>query len=141
MIKSVKLSVSRRVARSVTGLLCLLSLTCAPSAMAGGAKQDFTLHNNTGFVIHKLFTSPTTTNDWEEDALGRDRLPNGQSAHITFAPRQDADKWDLKVEDPDGKNYEWHNLDLSRISDLTLHWDKDANKGTDDEKMKETVVR
>ncbi|PYS76988.1 MAG: hypothetical protein DMF67_04430 [Acidobacteria bacterium] len=85
-------------------------------------KQDFTLVNQTGVEIHKVFISPHDSNDWEEDILGRDTLPNGESVDIKFHRNEKAANWDLRVEDSQGHALEWENLNLLEISKVTLHY-------------------
>jgi hypothetical protein len=95
-----------------------------------GASQDFTLVNETGVEIHKVFISPHDSNDWEEDILGRDTLPTGQSVDIKFNRTEKAANWDLRVEDSQGNAIEWENLNLLKISKLTLHY-KDGKATAD----------
>ena len=92
------------------------------------AAQDFTLHNKTGVVIDKLFVSPSDKEEWGEDILGQDTLGDGQSVEIKFHPKEKAPKWDLKVQDSSGNSIEWHDLNLTEISEVTLHYDN--GKGT-----------
>ena len=101
--------------------LCALSLLLAPAAFAQG-KQDFTLHNQTGVEIHELYVSPHSSDDWEEDILGEDTLPNGESVDIHFSRKEHAKLWDLKVVDKEGNSITWENLNLLEISDVTLHY-------------------
>jgi activator of HSP90 ATPase len=98
----------------------------APSNAANateGGKQDFTLVNSTGVEINKVFISPHDKDDWEEDILGRDTLPNGQTVDIKFHRDEPAAMWDLRVEDTKGNSIEWENLDLLKISKVTLHYE------------------
>ena len=98
----------------------------ASTSQAGA--QDFTLVNQTGVEIDKVFISPEDKDDWEEDILGKDTLPSGQSVDIKFHRDETAAEWDLKVEDKQGNSIEWHDLNLLKISKVTLHY-KDG-KGT-----------
>lgn len=98
-----------------------ISLLLVPAAFAQG-KQDFTLHNNTGVEIHKLFISPHSTDVWEEDILGRDTLADGETVDITFHRTEKAKMWDLRIEDKAGTAIEWENLNLLEISEVTLHY-------------------
>jgi hypothetical protein len=100
------------------------------SAATAGAAQDFTLVNETGVEIDKVFISPKDKDDWEEDVLGKDTLPTGQSVDIKFHREETSAEWDLKIEDKQGNSIEWHDLDLLKISKVTLHY-KDG-KGTAD---------
>lgn len=112
---------------AVIGVLALF-LTATAFALPG--KQDFVLHNETGVEIHELYVSPTTTDDWEEDVLGVDTLPDGESVKVTFEDREKRSKWDLKVVDSKGHSIEWEALNLLEISEVTLHY-KDGKAWAD----------
>jgi hypothetical protein len=90
----------------------------AGRALAGD--QDFTLVNQTGVEIHEIYISSAATDDWEEDVLDLDTLPDGSSVTIQFSPGEDATYWDLKVVDGDGGELVWQRLNLKEISTLTL---------------------
>ena len=93
-------------------------------AFAGS--QDFTLVNKTGFDIHSVFVSPHSTNEWEEDILGREVLENGQAVEIKFERSDKTKNWDLKVVDKEGKGYIWQSLNLLEVSKVTVQF-KDGN--------------
>ncbi|MDT5159529.1 MAG: hypothetical protein QOH51_3886 [Acidobacteriota bacterium] len=99
--------------------------TNANSAADQSGKQDFTLVNKTGVEIDKVYISPHDKDDWEEDILGQDTLPDGQSVDIKFHRDEKAAQWDLRIEDKQGHAIEWENLNLLEISKVTLHY-KDA---------------
>lgn len=99
--------------------LALLLGTAAPSAIAG--EQDFTLRNRTGIEIHELYVAPTKSDEWEEDILGRDTLPDDEDVEITFSRKEKAKNWDIKVVDGEGTSVEWHKLNLKEISRVTLY--------------------
>lgn len=101
--------------------LCALSLMLAAMASAAG-KQDFTLHNDTGVTITKLYISAHDVDKWEENILGKDTLADGEQLDITFDPKEAADKWDLRVEDAAGTGIVWNDLDLSQLTDIILHY-------------------
>ena len=82
--------------------------------------QDFTVINKTGVEINALYVSPADKKDWGEDILGQDTLAAGGSADIEFDPEEEAEKWDLRVEDKEGNSIEWSDLDLTEISKVTL---------------------
>ena len=111
---------SRR-AKLIAGVAAL-SLLLASTALAFQGKQDFTLINKTGVEIHELYVSPHTTDNWEEDVLGTDTLPSGQSVTIKFAPKEKAKLWDLKIVDGEGNSIEWESLNLLEISEVTLYY-------------------
>ena len=112
--------------------LCLVASLIAASAEHG--KQDFTLHNETGVEIHSLYVSPHDSDDWQDDILGQETLPNGESVKVTFDNREKQAKWDLKVTDKNGNALEWENLDLTKITNVTIHWDAKQKKGWADVK-------
>lgn len=95
----------------------------APAAATQGAAQDFTVDNKTGVEINGLYISPHDADDWEEDILGRDTLPSGQSLEIKFNRSETAEMWDLRIEDKQGNAIEWENLNLLKISKATLYYE------------------
>ena len=97
---------------------------------SSAAEQDFTLVNETGVEIDKVFISPHDADDWEEDILGKDTLPTGQSVDVKFSREETAAQWDLRIEDKEGNGIEWENLDLLKISKLTLNYDAASKKAT-----------
>ena len=109
--------------------LAVIALFVTASALARTGKQDFMLHNQTGVEVHSLYVSPHSTDDWEEDVLGVDTLPSGESVKITFDDRDKHVHWDLKVTDKDGNSLEWYDLNLVEIEEVTLHWDAAKGKG------------
>jgi hypothetical protein len=102
--------------------LSLITMLLGATAIAQEGKPTFAVHNATGVEIHELFVSPHSSNDWENDVLGRDTLPDGESVKIKFNDRQKNVKWDLKVTDGKGHSIEWESLDLSKITEVTLHY-------------------
>jgi hypothetical protein len=111
------------VKTKIQKLVAVMAVTLLVASLAAAqGKQDFTLHNNTGVEIHKLFISPHDTNEWEEDILGKDTLADGDSLEINFSRKETAKMWDLKIVDKEGTSIEWENLNLLEISEVTLHF-------------------
>jgi hypothetical protein len=109
--------------------LAVVASFVTAAAFARSGKQDFVLHNKTGVEIHSVYVSPHSADDWEDDVLGKDTLPNGESVKITFDDRDKHVHWDLKVTDKDGNALEWYDLNLIEIEEVTLHWDAAKGKG------------
>lgn len=105
---------------SAAGLGLMLAM---PFMSAHAGDQDFVLHNETGVDIQELYVSPSSKSDWEEDILGVDVLPDGDSVEISFSRDEDAELWDLKVTDSAGGSLLWGRLNLLEISELTLRFD------------------
>ena len=102
--------------------LGVITVFLAATAFARAGKQDFILHNATGVEIHELYVSPHDSDDWQDDVLGKDTLPDGESVKITFDDHEKAVKWDLKIVDGKGTSIEWENLDLTKIAEVTIHF-------------------
>jgi hypothetical protein len=84
--------------------------------------QDFTLVNKTGVEIYAVYVSPHDADEWGEDILGRDTLPNNESVLIKFSRKEKAKNWDLRIEDKKGDSIEWENFDLLEISTIKLYY-------------------
>jgi hypothetical protein len=110
--------------------LSAIALFLTASSFARPGKQDFVLHNDTGVEIHELYVSPHSSGDWENDILGRDTLAASESVKIVFEDQKKEGKWDLKVVDGNKHSIEWDNLDLAKISEVTLHY-KDGKAWAD----------
>src|SRR5687768_4075181 len=91
----------------------------ATNAQAG---QDFTLVNKTGVEIYALYVTPHNADEWGDDILGVDTLAAGKTLDITFARKEKAKYWDLRIEDEEGNFIEWENLNLLQIDTLTLFY-------------------
>jgi hypothetical protein len=106
----------------------LIGLVIPGGAALAEGKQDFTLVNQTGYRIDKVFVSPTASDDWESDVLGRDVLDDGESVDITFHRDTPGCKWDLKVVyADDGSSAVWTGFDICSINKIHIHY----NKSTD----------
>ena len=113
-----------------TLLLLSMFFVLLASAAAFAGAQDFVLVNKTGVEINAVYVSPSKRNDWEEDILGDDTLPDGESVEITFDRGENASMWDLRIEDSDGNSIEWENIPLKKVSEVTLKYNKKTGEGT-----------
>jgi hypothetical protein len=111
-------------------LLVILGL--APSVVRAESALDFTLVNDTGYTIDKVFVSPSKQEKWGADVMGPDdQVPDGKSVHIHFNRAAEKEtKWDLKIEFTDGEYRYWTDLDLSTISEITIHYKNDHATAT-----------
>ena len=94
------------------------------AAPAAAGEQDFTILNNTGYPIERVYVSASAKDDWEEDVLGRDTLPNGERTKIRFDRDEDACLWDLKVVYEDEESAEWQGINLCKVSVVALSYDR-----------------
>ena len=94
------------------------------AALAG--QQDFTVVNKTGYPLKHMYVSEANNNSWDEDVLGRDVLNDGEYFELEFAKGEKTCKWDMKVVYDDGESAVWEDLNLCKISKLTLKWNKNT---------------
>jgi hypothetical protein len=110
------------------GFLGLATMLSA-QAQAAEAKQDFELVNKTGYEIKHVYVSPTKTDDWEEDVLGKDTLDDGDSWEIKFKRAEKTCNWDLKVVySDDDSSAVWGNVDLCTIEKITIRYNRKSDK-------------
>ena len=103
----------------------------APMAAAQNEGLDFDIKNATGYEIKEVLISPSNGQDWhdEDDVLKGRPFPDGATLHISFSPRATAEHWDIRVTYSIDNTYkEFDNLNLTKISKVTLYWDADAGK-------------
>ncbi len=86
------------------------------------AAQDFTLVNKTGVEIYALYVTPHDADQWGDDILGVDTMPDGNTLDIKFSRKEKAELWDLRIEDKDGAFLEWENLNLLATDAVTLYY-------------------
>ena len=102
--------------------VAMLAVVVAPS-LSAQSKLDFTLANKTGLTIDYVYVSPTNSDEWGDDVMGRDVLKHGDSVDIVFSRSEKSCMWDLKVKDEDGDEVEWTNLDLCTAAHITLNYE------------------
>ena len=82
--------------------------------------QNFVMRNNTGQTIMRVFVSPVTSNNWEEDVLGSNVLPDRETLRINFNRSEDECNWDIKVNLADGTSREQRNVNLCRTAEVEV---------------------
>src|SRR5690606_38708621 len=95
------------------------ALTIAPEALA--AQQDFTVINQTGFVVVTLNVSRSSETRWGPDILGQEVLANGEEAQVTFDMGENDCLWDIRVTYDDGDTGDWRATNLCETSTITLN--------------------
>lgn len=103
----------------VGGLLLLL--TVFQPVFAG--EQDFQLYNRTGVDIYSVFISPTGVDEWEEDVMEADMLLHGADIEINFDSDEEAEFWDIRVEDREGNALVWKKINLLEAYEVILEPD------------------
>ena len=108
--------------------MALVLAAAAWTAPAQAGTQDFTVLNNTGYPIEQLHVSASAKDEWEEDVLGADTLPDGERTRIRFTSDEDACLWDLKVTYEDGETAAWQGIDLCEVSVVALSYDDESGR-------------
>ena len=110
-----------KIAKTIFSLGIVIGTTIASLSGFAASIQDFTLVNNTGWTVFKVFVSETTNKSWEQDVLGKGVLIDGASKPITFKGyAKNVCKFDIKVEDRDKKSWVINNVDLCATSTVTI---------------------
>ena len=97
----------------LSGALLAAALLATP-ALAG--RQDFTLVNSSGHVIVRLNVSPSSSNRWGPDLLGREVLANGEEASVTFDNEEGHCLYDIRVTYDDGTANDERGVNLCEVS-------------------------
>lgn len=100
------------------------SLLCFAGTAAYAGKQDFTLFNNTGYTVDKVFVSSVGKKTWGGDILGTGSLDDGNKVDITFDDDARGCQYDMKVVYDDGDEATWSDVNLCELSKIHIHWDK-----------------
>jgi hypothetical protein len=102
----------------------LLSLATSP-AFAGD--ETLTVKNRTGYTISEIYIAPASSDNWEEDVMGSDELATGTSVDVDFSKSEDTCKWDLRAVYDDKSAAVWRNIDLCKISTISLFYNANTN--------------
>lgn len=76
--------------------------------------------NNTGRTIWRFYGSPVNVNSWEEDILGSNILPAGQSVNIDFTDGRSICNYDMRAEFQDGTALERRNVNVCTVSAVSF---------------------
>ena len=84
----------------------------------GAAKadiQDFYVRNFGKTYVYYIYVSPSYSDSWEEDVLGRDVLPPNTDLFIEMHGFGNHCYFDVKIEDELGRSQEYWDVDLCRV--------------------------
>jgi len=109
-------------------LAALLLIASAVPALAEDAKQDFLLVNKTGYELHAVYVSPSHADDWGDDVMGDNTIPDGGRVEIKFHRAVKTCSWDLKViYTVDSSSAVWHDIDLCTVEKITIKYNKNTD--------------
>jgi len=106
-------------------LAAAAALATVPTA-AFADERNFQLVNGTGRTIAQVFISPSDTNDWEEDVLSVDVLPDGETANIHFVDDLDECVYDIMIVHDDGDRAVWGGINLCETSFVSAQYQDDG---------------
>lgn len=86
------------------------------SGVALAEDLTFQLTNKSSYTITKFFTSPTTTDNWEEDVFGDGVLPSGNTVPITVADGSDQCIYDMKFVPEGADEFVVNGIDLCKLA-------------------------
>ena len=96
-------------------------LSLSGTALASDA--DFKLVNKTGYQINSIYVSQASSDNWGDDIMGNDAVPNGTTVNVTFPHGGKSCHFDIRVEYDDGDKAEWTNINLCEYEKISLYWD------------------
>lgn len=96
-----------------------LALTLTATLPAAALDRRVTVVNNTGFTIVEFYGSNTGANTWQEDILGADVLPSGQSVVINFDDETGYCMFDFRAVFEDGEILERGGINVCEIGTFT----------------------
>lgn len=100
----------------VTAVVAVLSLAAAP---ANAQDRHVQVINETQHAIVQFFASNVERGTWEEDILGENVLPVGQSANINIDDGSGACVYDFKAVFEDGQELVRNGIDVCTTSTYT----------------------
>jgi hypothetical protein len=111
-------------------LIAMSALFVVAASPALASDETLHVNNRTGYTISEIYIAPTSTDNWEEDIMGDDTLEPNTSVNVDFSRSVDTCKWDLKAVYDDGTNAVWKNIDLCKISTITMFYNANTNVTT-----------
>jgi hypothetical protein len=100
----------------VTAVVALLGLAAAP---ANAQDRHVEVVNETQHAIVQFYASNVDRDTWEEDILGEDVLPVGQSVNINIDDGSGACLYDFKAVFDDGEELVRTNIDVCTTTTYT----------------------
>ena len=100
--------------RTIPALAAVIALAGAWPALAG--QQDFVVRNNTANEVHYIYVSPVSSDSWEEDILGANRvLAPYSEINVNMSGYGGECFFDLMIVDATGYSQEYRNVDLCSV--------------------------
>ena len=91
------------------------------TAVADNFDRWVTVYNKTGYTMVRFHASNVDTGVWEEDILGRDVLPSGQSVDINVDDGTGYCRYDFLAIFEDGDRVQGDGINVCEIGSYTYH--------------------
>ncbi len=114
------MKVLRPLLFSLFPLLALFSLNVS----AADYYVDIT--NKTGYTIYYVYVSPDKSDSWEEDVLGEEVLPDGETRRINLYGYK-SPVFDIRLVDEDDDSYTFWDVDVSEVDITATLGDLDSD--------------
>ena len=85
----------------------VLTGTLAFAGQAMALQKKVNIFNGAEYDIYTLYLSPTNANQWEENLLKEETLPNGDKVDLEVSRTEKAEAWDIKVTNKAGQSMTW----------------------------------
>jgi hypothetical protein len=115
----------------LASILLAAALTASPAFAED--QRNVTVVNGTGYGIKFLGFNNPGDNDWSENELPPNSvLPDGNSVYVKFNTADSGCKWNFKIEWADAgyPGVVWNDLDLCRVTTVTLKYDRSSDTTT-----------
>ena len=90
------------------------------SGQALALEKKINIFNGAEVDIYTLYLSPTNANNWEENLLKQETLPNGDKVDLEISRTEKAEAWDVKVTNKAGETMTWIGVPLNKAGQITL---------------------
>lgn len=119
-----------KLSKVVFAIALAASAVGSSAVFAARGDADFALINATGYPIRELYVSPSKSQSWGEDQLGRNVLANGSKKNLKFGDAANCMQ-DMQVMfDDDESKVVWENIDLCVVNSLTLKYNRTSGAVT-----------
>jgi len=92
----------------------------ATTSVALADDLDFVLVNESSAALIGFNVSPASSNNWEENLLGGDRLASGYEVDVVIADGLTTCIYDIRGQFPDGAEFEDYGVDLCDLGEYTF---------------------
>jgi hypothetical protein len=111
----------RRFSRLFAAIPAAALLVAVFAAPAFADPRDFTVTNNTSFVLTHVYVEPSDSNSWGDDIMGADVVASGSGVKVTFGAFDGATcSYDIKVIGDAGQEGFLYKVDLCNTTAVTF---------------------